>query len=191
MRLMVIRPAAMLVIRPAFAVRAYIVAFGMVWLGLVGSMMVATVVQGPSVASLIPAGMFAFGSVIIASNLRMRVVGDLNELRVVNGLSEQRYPRSAIQAFVEHQMGGVPSRFGGGVAMLLNDGRLIDLRATFGAPSADQIAIATARRCNSGSVDRRPQPPNRSARRTAVLRAAGCRVLGLGRSRSPSEAPSR
>jgi hypothetical protein len=131
---MVVRPSAMLVIRPAFVVRAYTVAFGMVWLGLVGSMIVVTVVQGPSVASLFLAGMFAFGSLIIASNLRMRVVGDLSELRVVNGLSEQRYPRSAIQAFVEHQVGGLSSRLGGGVAMMLNDGRLIDLRATAGGP---------------------------------------------------------
>ena len=124
----------MLVIRPALVLRAYIVAFGMIWLGLVGSMMVATVVKGPSVATLFLAGMFAFGAIITSSNLRMRVVGDLNDLRVVNGVSEQRYPRSAIQAFVEHQMGGLSSRFGGGVAMLLNDGRLIDLRATFGGP---------------------------------------------------------
>ena len=131
---MVVRPSGMLVIRPAFALRAYMVAFGTVWLGIVGSMMVLTVVQGPSLALLFLAGMFGFGAVIISSNLRMRVVGDLHELRVVNWVSEQRYPRSDIQDFVEHQVGGLPSSWGGGVAMLLDNGQLIDLRATAGGP---------------------------------------------------------
>ena len=123
-----------LIIRPPLALRIYMVLFGALWCGLVGVVLVGTLVDGPSGFALIPLLMLGGGGFIISSNLRMRVVAAGAELRVRNFLEEQRFERATILRFVEHTPGGLPAPFGGMVAVLLDGGRLVDLRATMSGP---------------------------------------------------------
>jgi hypothetical protein len=129
-------PDARVVIRPAAAIRTYMIVFACVWFGLLGAMTIGILVAEPWPAVLFPIGMLVFGGFIISSNLRMRVVAEGDELRVRNFVREERIPRASITRFVDHAPGGMPSRLGGVIAVLLDDGRLIDLRATGGGPFA-------------------------------------------------------
>ena len=74
------------------------------------------------------------GLVLIGSNLTLRVVGDGDVLRVRNLYREVRNDRREIDSFVMHSPGGLPPALGQGVAALLADGRLIDMRATVTGP---------------------------------------------------------
>lgn len=114
--------------------RVWTAVFGTLWCGGIGFGVVKSIIDGPSGLSVMLLGMLAFGSAIISVNLRMRVVADGDGLHVRNFFREQHHPAASITQIVEHTANGMPSALGGRLAVMLTNGRLLDLNATTSGP---------------------------------------------------------
>ena len=121
-------------LRPSLLLRIYTIAFGIVWCGFLAFAFVAVVKNRDYLPAIFIVGLFAFGAFFSSSQACMRVVADGDELRVRNYVTENRFHRSEIDRFIECSLSGMPSAFGGEIAMLLTDDRLIGLRATQSGP---------------------------------------------------------
>ena len=123
-----------IVLRPPLPARVFTSLFAVVWLGLLGVGFVSGLRSGTSGFILVPLLMMVYGGIIISSNLRMHAIAESDEIRVVNFIRERRFCRSSVVRFVDHTRGGMPMALGGMIAMLLDDGRMVDLRATRHGP---------------------------------------------------------
>lgn len=122
------------VIRPTLALRLFTLAFAIVWFGFLAAGLVRALRDGRAVVIAVPILMMVGGVLIFRSNLRMRVIADAQGLRVRNFVREHRYPIGDVDRFVEHGPNGMPERLGALIAVLLTDGRMIDLRVTTTGP---------------------------------------------------------
>ncbi|MFN8022874.1 MAG: PH domain-containing protein [Acidimicrobiales bacterium] len=128
---MVVEP---IVIRPPLVSRVYVSLFGVLWLAIAVFTLVSALDHGTLPGAAISLGLLAAGGFVILSNITLRVVADGDELRVRNLFRDERYARSQIERFVEHHTPAMPKSMGGMIAVVLRDGRLVDMRATSRGP---------------------------------------------------------
>jgi hypothetical protein len=100
------------------------------WVGFLGVAFVRNVRDGSVGAAVGLLAMMAVGGIICSVNWRLRVIADPDGLHIRNIFRERHVDRADIAAFMDHAPGGLPSVFGGVIAVRLNSERLIDLRAT-------------------------------------------------------------
>lgn len=134
------------VVRPPILLRAYGIVFGLAWSVFFSAILLRGVLREGADASLLVVVPFAaVGPFAVAGSLRARVVADSGGLHVVNYLRVHRYPAASIDRFVSHAPNGLPASWTATIAVLLDDGRLIDLHATsrgrFGAAGRDERLI--------------------------------------------------
>ena len=115
-------------------IRVFSVVFGLFWFGFLAVAFVRNISDGSVATAVGLLAMMAFGGLNLFANMRVRVIADHNGLHVLNVFREQRFDRADIAAFMDHTPGGLPSAFGGLIAVRLNSERLIDLRATTRGP---------------------------------------------------------
>lgn len=107
---------------------------GSLMCAFLGVVSVRTIAHGPGRGTVISFALLAVIAGTMLWSVRIRVVADTDELRVRNFVIEQRHHRRTIECFVECSPAVLPLAFGGSVAILLTNGRMIELRVTRSGP---------------------------------------------------------
>lgn len=123
-----------IVIRHSLLVRVGFSAFATLWGGFLCSSVVKTLRDGTAASLLTELAMLAVGSGFLSVFLRMRVVADADGLHLRNFFREHHHSVDTIVQVVDRPITGGSNALGGRLAVMLTNGRRLDLHVTKSGP---------------------------------------------------------